>query len=76
MKRLPTFFVSVSIGFTQTCVSGPFLEPEDINLYKPNNIYIYIYIYIYMSYRSAKLQTLHYNIYSTNIPNEYFKHAA
>ena len=38
--------------------------------------YIYIYIYIYMSYRTANLQMLHLYIYSTNIRNEYFKHAA
>ena len=31
----------------------------DLNLLKPNDMYIYIYI-IYMSYRSAKLQTLHF----------------
>ena len=51
-----------------------------INLLKPNDIYIYlylyIYIYIYMSYRSANLQTLLLNIYSTNVHTEYFKHAA
>ena len=29
-----------------------------------------------MSYRTANLQTLHLNIYSTNILTEYFKHAA
>jgi len=39
-----------------------------INLLKPNDIY--------MSYRSANLQTLLLNIYSTNIHTEYFKHAA
>ena len=37
--------------------------------------YIYIYIYIYITYRSANLQTLHLNIYSTNTLAEYFKHA-
>ena len=36
----------------------------------------YIYIYIYITYRSANLQTLHLNIYSTNTLTEYFKHAA
>jgi hypothetical protein len=30
---------------------------------------------IYMSYRTANLQTLHLNIYSTNIRTEYFKRA-
>ena len=29
-----------------------------------------------MSYRTANLQMLHFFIYSTNIPTEYFKHAA
>jgi len=33
---------------------------NDINLLKPNDIYIYIYIYIYTSYRSANVQTLHF----------------
>ena len=32
--------------------------------------------YIYITYRSANLQTLHLNIYSTNTLTEYFKHAA
>ena len=36
----------------------------------------YIYIYIYITYRSANLQTLHLNIYSTNTLTEYFKYAA
>ena len=31
---------------------------------------------MYITYRSANLQTLHLNIYSTNILTEYFKHAA
>ena len=34
------------------------------------------YIYIYITYRSANLQNLHLNIYSTNTLTEYFKHAA
>ena len=38
--------------------------------------HIYIYIYIYMSYRTANLQMLYFVYYSTNIPTEYFKHAA
>ena len=29
-----------------------------------------------MSYRTANLQMLHFIYYSTNIPTEYFKHAA
>ena len=33
-------------------------------------------LYIYITYRSANLQTLHLNIYSTNTLTEYFKHAA
>ena len=45
---------------------------SDINILNPNDIYIYIY----MSYHSANLQKLHFNIYSTNIHTEYFKHAA
>ena len=32
--------------------------------------------YIYITYRSANLQSLHLNIYSTNTLTEYFKHAA
>ena len=32
--------------------------------------------YIYITYRSANLQTLHLNIYSTNTLTEYFKHSA
>ena len=32
--------------------------------------------YIYIKYRSANLQILHLNIYSTNTLTEYFKHAA
>jgi len=32
--------------------------------------------YIYISYRTANLQMLHFIYYSTNIPTEYFKHAA
>ena len=32
--------------------------------------------YIYITHRSANLQTLHINIYSTNTLTEYFKHAA
>ena len=32
--------------------------------------------YIYITYRSANLQNLHLNIYSTNTLTEYFKHAA
>ena len=31
---------------------------------------------MYITYRSANLQTLHLNIYSTNTLTEYFKHAA
>jgi len=47
----------------------------DINLLKPNAIYIYIYIYIC---RTAARTSRRYilNIYSTNIHTEYFKHAA
>ena len=51
----------------------------EINLLKPNDIYIYIYIYIYMYIcRTAALTSRRYilNIYSTNIHTEYFKHAA
>ena len=45
----------------------------EINLLKPNDIYIYIYIC-----RTAALTSRRYilNIYSTNIHTEYFKHAA
>ena len=32
--------------------------------------------YIYITYRSANIQTLHLNIYSTNTLTEYCKHAA
>ena len=32
--------------------------------------------YIYITYRSANVQNLHLNIYSTNTLTEYFKHAA
>ena len=32
--------------------------------------------YVYITYRSANLQTLHLNIYSTNTFTEYFKHAS
>ena len=32
--------------------------------------------HIYITYRSANLQTLHLNIYSTNTLTEYFKYAA
>jgi len=47
----------------------------NINLLKPNDIYIYIYIYIYIC-RTAALTSRRYilNIYSTNIHTEYFKH--
>ena len=47
----------------------------NVNLLKPNDIYIYIYIYIC---RTAALSSRRYilNIYSTNIHTEYFKHAA
>ena len=50
-------------------------QPLEINLLKPNDIYIYIYIYIC---RTAALTSRRYilNIYSTNIHTEYFKHAA
>jgi len=48
---------------------------SDLNLLKPNDIYIYIYIYIR---RTAALTSRRYilYIYSTNIRIEYFKHAA
>ena len=44
-----------------------------VNLLKPKDIYIYTYIC-----RTAALTSRHYffNIYSTNIHTEYFKHAA
>ena len=58
-------------------VQGPFLSVAasslrlEINLLKPNDIYIYIC-------RTAALTSRRYilNIYSTNIHTEYFKHAA
>jgi len=48
-----------------------------VNLLKPNDIYIYIYIYIYIC-RNAALTSRRYilNIYSTIIHTKYFKHAA
>ena len=47
------------------------LYTNEINLLKPNDIYIYIC-------RTAALTSRRYilNIYSTNILTEYFKHAA
>ena len=56
-----------------TVTTGNFLRLQHItvfNLLKPNDIYIYIY-------RTAQLTSRRYilNIYSTNIHNEYFKHA-
>ena len=41
-----------------TIASFTGVRKPNINLLKPNDIYIYIYIY--MSYRSANLQTLHF----------------
>ena len=50
-RHTVTFATSSSCFMSKSC---------NINLLKPNDIYIYIYIYIYMSYRSANLQTLHF----------------
>jgi len=47
------------------------MQEFNVNILKPNDIYIYIC-------RTAELTSRRYilNIYSTNIHTEYFKHAA
>jgi len=49
---IPTSHISA------TCPLHLLSDWINLNLLKPNDIYIYIYIY--MSYRSANLQTLHF----------------
>ena len=58
----------LTISFSRLYI-GPFSFWDILNLLKPNDIYIC---------RTAALTSRRYslNIYSTNIPTEYFKHAA